>query len=83
MMSGMCADSIGNEAVPVMVHHPSGVGGSLASAVNSNSLGVGYSGSGFLIFYFVGKQTCRADGGNPHHCSLAKGQFASTAQSGK
>jgi hypothetical protein len=46
-------------------------------------LGVGYSGSGFLIFYFVGKQTCQADGGNPHHCSLAKGQFASTAQSGK
>lgn len=61
-MSGTCANSIGNEAMPVVVHHPSGVGGSLASAVNSNSLGVGYSGSGFLIFYFVGKQTFQAGG---------------------
>jgi hypothetical protein len=79
MMSGTCSNSIGNEAMPVLVHHPNGVGGSLASAVNSNSLGVGYSGSGFLIFYFVGKQTCQADGGNPQHCALAHGQPGSTA----
>lgn len=35
-------------------------GGNVASAANNTSLGVGYSGSGFLIFYFVGEQQITA-----------------------
>jgi hypothetical protein len=48
-MQGVCPSALGQEAMPVIVY------GSSTAAVHSNNLGVGYSGSGFLLFYFVGE----------------------------
>lgn len=48
-MQGVCPSALGQEAMPVIIH------GRSSAAMPSNNVGVGYSGSGFLIFYFVGE----------------------------
>lgn len=53
-IEGLCPNALGQEAMPVIIH------GSSTAAVHSNNVGVGYSGSGFLIFYFVGKHQNQA-----------------------
>lgn len=59
-MSQSSTNALGSEAAPgifLQQQTPSMMGGgNAASIANSTSLGVGYSGIGFLNVYFVGEQ---------------------------